>query len=393
MLQQSVLNILQQCCHGSNACNNLNLETGYTECYSDGACAQSTISLQSYFAVRGAYAMYNATITSPGNAGNVRLEMRGYYAGYGATFHCQTGDQCTINCEVNACEMLYLQCDGECTTNLGSDDTVPPITNISMRNLSETVFLYDSLALSTEANDVCDTVSTSLNFDYSAERDGGDDIDTATDAICCRGLAACQGIESIVSTSEYPILCSGDGSCQDADGIVSADDLICSGSVACKSIDGDVGVKVDGNIYCLGYESCQESEITVSDDQSLYCSGYRACKSTTIESNGSVNIYFLGQESGNEAVVNCLEGDECNIVCGGSGSCYDLTANCDGLCSVQCDGDTGCPEIVSANPTPAPTRAPTPSPTEAPTVPPTSSTKAPTDAPSVSPTVAPSQPT
>merc|ERR1712241_642782 len=144
--------------------------------------------------------------------------------------------------------------------------------------------------------------------------------------------------------------------------------------------------------------------------------GYDACEGTQIESNGSVNIYFLGYESGEDAVVNCLEGDECNIVCGGSGSCYDLTANCDGLCSVQCDGDTGCPEIVSANPTPAPTnapsvsptvapsqptsspsaaptRAPTPSPTEAPTVPPTSSTKAPTDAPSVSPTVAPSHPT
>merc|ERR1712241_119621 len=110
--------------------------------------------------------------------------------------------------------------------------------------------------------------------------------------------------------------------------------------------------------------------------------GYDACEGTQIESNGSVTIYFLGYESGEDAVVNCLEGDECNIVCGGSDSCYDLTANCDGLCSVQCDEDTDCPQIISANPTPAPTNAPTVSPT-----------REPTDAPSVSPTVAPSQPT
>merc|ERR1712157_313717 len=76
------------------------------------------------------------------------------------------------------------------------------------------------------------------------------------------------------------------------------------------------------------------------------------------------------------------EGDECNIVCGGPDSCDDLTVNCDGLCSVQCDEDTDCPRIISANPTPSPTEAPTVSPLTAPTVSPTPL-----------PTVAPSQPT
>merc|ERR1711902_480207 len=169
-------------------------------------------------------------------------------------------------------------------------------------------------------------------------------------------------------------------------GIVSADDLICSGASSCQSAND---LKADGNIYCLGYESCEESEITVSDEQSLYCSGDSACDETQIESNGSVNVYFLGQESGSEAVVNCLEGDECNIVCGGYDSCSDLTANCDGLCSVQCDGDTGCPEIVSANPTPAPTNAPSVSPTVAPSQPTSSPTPAPTKAPTSAPSMSP----
>merc|ERR1711902_138974 len=169
-------------------------------------------------------------------------------------------------------------------------------------------------------------------------------------------------------------------------GIVSADDLICSGASSCQSAND---LKADGNIYCLGYESCEESEITVSDEQSLYCSGDSACDETQIESNGSVNVYFLGQESGSEAVVNCLEGDECNIVCGGYDSCSDLTANCDGLCSVQCDGDTGCPEIVSANPTPAPTNAPSVSPTVAPSQPTSSPTPAPTNAPTSAPSMSP----
>merc|ERR1711902_331054 len=169
-------------------------------------------------------------------------------------------------------------------------------------------------------------------------------------------------------------------------GIVSADDLICSGASSCQSAND---LKADGNIYCLGYESCEESEITVSDEQSLYCSGDSACDETQIESNGSVNVYFLGQESGSEAVVNCLEGDECNIVCGGYDSCSDLTANCDGLCSVQCDGDTGCPEIVSANPTPAPTNAPSVSPTVAPSQPTSSPSAAPTKAPTSAPSMSP----
>merc|ERR1711902_248153 len=169
-------------------------------------------------------------------------------------------------------------------------------------------------------------------------------------------------------------------------GIVSADDLICSGASSCQSAND---LKADGNIYCLGYESCEESEITVSDEQSLYCSGGSACDETQIQSNGSVNIYFLGEESGYEAVVNCLEGDECNIVCGGYDSCSDLTANCDGLCSVQCDEDTGCPEIVSANPTPAPTNAPSVSPTVAPSQPTSSPTSAPTKAPTSAPSMSP----
>merc|ERR1719336_348791 len=106
-----------------------------------------------------------------------------------------------------------------------------------MMDSSETVFLYDFLAISANANNICDSVSTSLTFDDFEERRDGADIDTASDAICCRGEAACRDIESIVSTSEYPILCSGFESCGYKDELVSADDLICSGFAACRDVD------------------------------------------------------------------------------------------------------------------------------------------------------------
>jgi len=273
---------------------------------------------------------------------------------------------------------MYLQCDGDCVVNNNSDVTVAPITDMSRRRLSEsdTVFLYDSLAISTDANNICDM--TGLTLDDFEERRDGADITTATDAICCRGESACRNISSIVSTSEYPILCSGGNSCRNADEIVSADDLICSGASSCQSANG---LKADGNIYCLGQSSCRYSNITVSDEQSLYCSGESACDETQIQSNGSISMYFLGTRSADVVVVNCLEGDECNIVCGGFHSCSFLVANCDGLCSVECDEDTGCPQIISANPTPSPTEAPS-QPTSSPSAAPTN---APTSAPSMSP--------
>ena len=232
--------------------------------------------------------------------------------------------------------------------------------------------MYDSLTITTDSNDLCDL--SNFAFDDFREKYQGN-ISTSMDAICCRGESSCERMSFILSESEYPIVCSGNEACERGESIVSNDDIICSGDFSCS--DKTNIMSAEGNIYCLAREACSENEeMQVNDGQSLYCSGDASCDGSNIKSNGDINVYFLGHESGQNAVIHCQEGDKCLIVCGALASCQDGPGdapllNCTGQCNVQCDEDSGCPLIISANPTLSPTFQPTVNPTTNPSMEPT----------------------
>merc|ERR1712228_1047654 len=97
----------------------------------------------------GAYGLYKATITSKQMVGRTnKLDLRGYRAGYGATYHCLSGHTCNIYCYASGCYMLYLQCDGTCNIIKQSAITPEPVTNIN--NIQLDALLYDSVAIELE---------------------------------------------------------------------------------------------------------------------------------------------------------------------------------------------------------------------------------------------------
>ena len=370
-------------CYGSNSCHNSQIEANvFVQCRGDQSCAQSNINLTAPLLTplngNGAYSLYNSTIISNGN---ISVDLSGYYAGYGASLYCQQDDQCIINCFGNGCTQFYIVCDGVCTINLNSDDTIPPINDTAMIDDSETPFLYDSQITTTNSNDQCD--SSNLAFDDN-EENRGQDTNTTTDIVCCRSYLACaEG--RIFNFGTHPTVCSGSQSCYQDEIIYSNQDIICSGLQSCRSTN--VITSANGDIYCLGSESCQDVDDIQVNDEHLYCGGDRSCQSSNIRSNGHSAIYFLGDESGQNANVTCEEGDECLIVCGGHDSCNaETTLNCIGQCIIDCNEDTGCPLVFSANPSISPSSQPTEIPSNHPTAMPTSQTSNPTMNPSVEPT-------
>lgn len=123
-------------CYASNSCQNSQIENDI-ECSGDQSCAQSTINVSEQIIAPGAYSLFNSTIIS---AGDITIDLEGYYAAFGAKLYCQQDDECIINCFGNGCTQFYVQCDGVCTVNLNSDETVPPINETAMINISETPF-------------------------------------------------------------------------------------------------------------------------------------------------------------------------------------------------------------------------------------------------------------
>eukprot|EP01083_Nonionella_stella_P116109 344778_1 len=115
-------------CHGSSSCSYSNSHAYTTDGSANKCCTSSRFTSVQRVDARGAFAYHNTTINALNNS---NIVMRGYQAGFGGTIYCASGDQCIIDCGGNACEMLYVDCPGNCTIKLASIDTIPPITNLT----------------------------------------------------------------------------------------------------------------------------------------------------------------------------------------------------------------------------------------------------------------------
>ena len=91
-------------CHGKYSC--ASGVVAYPHCHGEYGCAFGEIHSNRYAGIKhhygeGALSMYKANIYSDNN--NILIQMRGYYAGYGSTIHCESGDYCGVMCYGNAC--------------------------------------------------------------------------------------------------------------------------------------------------------------------------------------------------------------------------------------------------------------------------------------------------
>eukprot|EP01084_Bolivina_argentea_P207368 353811_1 len=364
-------------CSASTSCHNthFNAVPG-VDCLGDQSCSNSLFDNTSKIYGYGGYSLNNATINS---VHGLQVYFYGYHAGFGATLHCKLGHECNIFCGANGCSMLFVQCDGNCiiTPNHISPNTADPIKNMLFFNLSALTTYYDSSAITTSNDELCDTVPT-WTLDNRAEREDGANIEVINgDPICCRGTQSCNRISIIQSNSvtQYPIICSGKSACSHVNHIINKDEIICGGSFGCSYANIS-----SNSIYCLG-RSCTSSNIYVT--QNLFCSARFSCQYSSIRSNGSINIYFIGYQSAEGTSIYCNVGDLCSVFCLGTLSCVSVsTMECLGNCIVQCNIDTGCPPGYTTNPSISPSTNPTDNPSISPTKYPSSS---PTNNPSITP--------
>eukprot|EP01083_Nonionella_stella_P316940 1151837_1 len=369
---------IERSCSGSNSCYGVTFHSygvytfeghdgpvfGSIDCDADRSCSNTEIHNHNHISARGSYAMNNATIHSTADGFDVYLY--GSNTGFGAAIFCQLGHSCTIYCSATGCNMLYVDCVGNCSIQSNSVDTVLPITEYSLFDESQLNILYDSSALA-KSNDA----DCLLMFDDYYENANANISGTN---VCCRGSWSCDGSSIYSATS---VVCSGEESCQSSDNITANDAIFCSASRGCWWSN----LYSLNDVYCLSSMACYDTTITA---RNLYCSGYKSCSESTILNTET--IYFSGSGSGNGAVINCTDIALCNIICGGYLSCSSIASIHCNECTVSCDRDTGCPPGYTYAPTSDPTPSPTSHPTHIPTMIPTYLPTHPTPSPSTHPT-------
>eukprot|EP01084_Bolivina_argentea_P184181 317706_1 len=358
--------------------------------YSDGdqACAYSHIESTNVIHGRAAYSLLNARITT---TKDINIYLRGHYAAYGATLHCNVGHECNIYCDGRtSCSMFYIICSGTCNVIKNSIDTIPPITNISQFNPSQDVLLYDSLSVTANKDAACSNQTNEWTFDIFQELKANITVSTSVGVMCCRSHGACSGTNiTYLSPNKDALVCSGWYCCSGEKRING--DVLCTGGGACTG----AAITTTETLYCLGQVSCRNSILSASV---VYCGGWKSCAPAAFSNSGNLSIYLLGQEAGISSTVTCHDASDIySIFCKGWHSCEGLTlsGNCDFY--VECDADSLCPDGYTMAPTPAPTHLPTPAPTNIPTHAPSqypslAPSYFPSNTPSVAPTHSPTQP-
>lgn len=376
----TISNVVNSFCYGSNSCYNTSITISQVVvCDGDNSCSSGQISITDctgdcIVEGIGAYSLNNAIIDSGTNGDSLYVELAGFFAGYGATIHCLSGSDCTIDCYGNACMNVNLMCDGgsSCTVLCDDSDSVACPNGEGSGNSNVVDFydyqlLLDVLAVNAMINEDCDD-DTGIISNINECDDGNQctsQIFDSDDSICCRGAGTCDNNGNIVTNGEF-VTCSGYYSCDSDDTPIEADKYIyCSEYLSCyqgvlKTINHT------GTIVC-GQRSCPRA--TIYDAKELFCNGgFRSCFNTSII--GVKNIYALGgdhpmrystiisgtgsnDDSNNETEIYCNgNGTICHIECGVNSACSSSDTNIfclnGGNCTVYCDESIGieCPNAV-----------------------------------------------
>eukprot|EP01083_Nonionella_stella_P030600 83878_1 len=328
-------------------------------CNSQGeqALAHSVITGWDELRVQAAYGIFNATIDSIHGPSTPQVHLRGYYAAYGATFICRTGQNCSFHCYTStACTNVKLICDNNCIIH------EKPFTTTSLP--LHDIFLYDALDLARQNDAACSAQSDTMNFDNFEEKYMQNIVvdQDIGGPVCCRAYQSCKlaSIQYNTSRNSDGIVCSGKESCLYSNINISSNDspVFCEGYGSCR----ETNITTSGKIYCNGFYACPFSFFYGASH--VYCAGWLSCPVLHVSSNGAdLQLYLTGYNVVNSGTVICSESDHCSIFCYGQSTCGLLTLICDGTCSVSCDEDSACPiGWVSGTPTETATANPSASP-------------------------------
>eukprot|EP01083_Nonionella_stella_P270440 915828_1 len=111
-------------------------------------------------------------------------------------------------------------------------------------------------------------------------------------------------------------------------------------------------IHTNGPVFCEARAACWYAHIYTIDR--VYCDGQFSCKGSSITSVGDLIVYLLGYKSGLDSTITCASLNTCSIICKGYQSCLGVTLVSNGICAVDCNENTACPNGWTASPTSAP---------------------------------------
>lgn len=401
-------------CSGVNSCVNAYFHQIPDEliCFAASSCKNATINnvrkVEFYGQYSGIGALVNAD-SSSWTATNVWIGSFGYYSGYNATAYCWSGQDCIIDCEGNGCLGLTVICENGndhctviCNETIG---IICPSMNFSDRSalgyLTDEDIALKSISLyptaeaqqmiTSEYEMVCqsDPVSSEVNTrcmnDNICHRDTIDLIaDDIEDSICCGGDSSCDSALLRVKSGFNVIIPSGEAGLEvniigEYKGSKSNTSVFCHSWDACFYGNFTNVSFVD----CAGIWGCDKSYFF--DVDTIVCSAFRSCREAVFYNPGTIyvtaswaakdmkiytercddcdkwnsnimNLELLAWNGVLGLELYCEYGNQCNVLCGAYGGCFETTLYCtqsddtkdfegnSGNCNVTCDVD--CPEII-----------------------------------------------
>ena len=374
---------------GANSVITMTSSGGDVRCYGDRACYKATISNAEDLRGKGAFSLSQATINSNG-IGTIDALFSGYMAGYEATFNCESGDTCNIDCYGNGCFGLILNCQGSCNVDCdeSSGSSCPVYSSNDVEDISSaySALNFDSTTVFVNNMDECESSSSTLYDDIDTRAELNSDVLVSSGYLCCSADYGCGGAYTITSSGNgEDIVCDGEYACYGRVRTISTENSNNNGNIYCSASDAcsDTEITSNGNgiIYCGGLYACLWNVLSNAD--SLYCSSSgndqtnreAACYYTEVESVkniyvtapygigaseiysngiGEMNVYLAAYRAGYSTKIYCNNnGDECKIYCLTEGSCsYTSLYICSGGASYStvCDDDkTGCPTVYTGN--------------------------------------------
>ena len=150
--------------------------------------------------------------------------------------------------------------------------------------------------------------------DYYDDYKSGENINVSiTSVLSCRASHACIGSQ-LVTTDQLWLsgaFCGRDST------MTSSRDFYAYSAYSAYSSD----ITSDLEMECDGHSSCMDSNATAPLVKAY---GPLSAINTTIQSSGNMTVQFFGYKSGQNAKINCQNGDVCEVECFGTSACKNM---------------------------------------------------------------------
>ena len=231
----------------------------FVPCFAEMSCAFAIINTTNSIRANGAFSLYSSIIDVTESPA-ATIFFSGYYSGYNTTIYnrnSNVNDATDIYCRGNGCygTKLVCNCQNEMDCNnfnvYNCDSNYVACPNFvcdPYLNSSFVSIVTNILDIGDELNNNCDDSANFFSYDNWHQTDGeiiGITSENSNDNdVCCRGYVSCYQASMIVNRGYNNIVCNARSACRYASMI----QITTTGTL-------------NGNIFCIGTYSCENSTI------------------------------------------------------------------------------------------------------------------------------------